>query len=168
MRFSLRGLFVAITLVAFLLFAYRCVQYEVVRSQAPIQLFTHRYEWDGVEYDREVAHSRLARQLTESGVPSTSWPSWATRFPVLGVGSDSSWSPTRSDWFLIERDRVKNHVNLASSDTGFAVIVWLHEKVLWHQLDDQDEAVSRQSNLSMQLHDEWQFRWHDYVASHDD
>ena len=169
MHFSLRTLVVAISLVALSLFAYRCVRFEVVRSQAPIQLFGPHYQWNGVTYDRVVAHSRLVTQLKRSGLTTIPQPSWATTRNVLGVGSDSTWTPTRSDWFVIEENGVKNYLSISSSDTGLAVVVWLREKLNWHQLSDQDKVIEPQSQLAMQIHEDWQRTiWPEYIARHND
>lgn len=160
---------VAATLVALTLFAYRALRFDVVRSHAAIELFGPDYEWKGVVYDRETAHSRLKVQLEDSGLTTVPQPSWSKTHNALGVASKSTWIPAKSDWFVVDENGVKNYICISSSDTGLAVFVWVHARLMWHQLRDQDKVIERQSQLAMRIRDDWQrVIWPEYIAQHND
>ena len=163
-RYSLRRLLYFIGIVAVVFAMYRVILFDVKRCNMAVGVFGPTFEHNGVVYDREVLHSQIALDLPALNFRSIKQPDWAEGIEISG---SSGWTPTRSNWYIIERSGARNYLHLTSAHDGLAMDIWVNEGVMYHQLrNDPDQALAAELKLSDVLVTELHSAWTEWCNTH--
>jgi hypothetical protein len=135
---------------------YRLLLFDIKRCAMAVGVFGPSFEHNGVVYDREVLHALFLADIPTTEYRIIAQPEWAESIEISG---STGWCPRRSDWFVVERDGVRNYLHLASAHDGLAMDVWIKEGVMYHQRNNGEQALARQLALSADLVSELQSKW---------
>jgi len=104
--------------------------------------------------DYNAAHDSLLLEIDTSKYLPIDKPEWAGN----RAGGLHSNTFSRSDWFEINENGVKNYVNISSSNMGFAVDVWVYKLRMNH------ETVYREGLLRNEVVSYYSGWWKNWFA----